>query len=80
MALTAEMGVGPWGVPVGPILWVTAGGAEPGCPVVAVPSGCPGVVALPPSMMVFCWELIRVCYSLNDPLAAPPNYLLCVDS
>ena len=63
VALTTEMGVGPWGVPAGPILWVMAGGAEPGCPVVAVPSGCPGVVALPPSMMVFCWELTTVLRS-----------------
>lgn len=34
----------------GPTLCVAA---EPGCTVVAVPRGCPGVATVPPSMMVF---------------------------
>lgn len=40
--------------PTGPTLCATAVEADPGCTVVADPSGCPAVVATPPSMMVFC--------------------------
>lgn len=45
--------VGVTEVPVavkGPTLCVTV---EPGCTVVVVPSGCPRVVTVPPSMMAF---------------------------
>lgn len=48
--------VGVTGVPVaprGPTLCVTAVAADPGCTVAGVAIGCPGVVAVPPSMMVF---------------------------
>lgn len=48
--------VGVTGVPVaarGPTLCVTAVAADPGCTVVGVPRCCPGVVAVPPSIMVF---------------------------
>lgn len=57
-SVSAETGVGVTGVvvvaPRGPALCVTAVAADPGCTVVGVPSGCPGVVAVPPSMIVFC--------------------------
>lgn len=58
-SLTAVMGVGATVVLVAlrvPVLWVTAVATEPACIVVAVPSGCPGVAALPPSITVFCAE------------------------
>lgn len=54
--LTAVIAVGVTGVPVGargPTLCVTAVAADPGCSVVGVASCCPGVVAVPPSIMVF---------------------------
>lgn len=56
-SLTAVMGVGATVVLVAlmvPVLCVTAVATEPACIVVAVPSGCPGVAALPPSITVFC--------------------------
>lgn len=54
--LTAVIAVGVTGVPVaarGPTLCVTAAAADPGCTLVGVPKSCPGVVAVPPSIMVF---------------------------
>lgn len=58
-SLTAVMGVGATAPPVAltvPGLCVSAVATVPACIVVAVPSGCPGVAALPPSITVFCAE------------------------